>query len=105
MAFNPAPTAVWAGYTSDGTTITIPIASIPGFTAAQADADSGDWRALIVAICEQLWAYQENLAEADKPVATVVSEPVEATIFNQDRITYNFDFYNVKSNPSLLAEL
>lgn len=105
MAFNQAPTAVWPGYSSDGTRITIPLSNIPGFTASQADANSGDWRALIVAICEQLWAHQESLAEADRPVATVVTEPYEATVLNQDRITYEFNFYNVKSTPSLLADL
>ena len=105
MAFNPAPTAVWPGYTSNGTRITIPLADIDGLTAAQADADTGDWRAIVVAICEQLWAYQEALEEADKPVATVIAEPLEQTIFNQDRITYEFDFYNVKESPSLLPGL
>jgi hypothetical protein len=45
-----SPVYVIDGYSSDGTNITIPIASLIGLTAAEADAITGDWREILQAI-------------------------------------------------------
>jgi len=45
-----SPGYVIEGYSSDGTNIIIPIASLVGLTAAEADAITGDWREILQAI-------------------------------------------------------
>jgi hypothetical protein len=45
-----SPIYLWDGYSSNGTNITIPIAQLPGLSAAEADAVTGDWREILQAI-------------------------------------------------------
>lgn len=47
-----SPVEYIANYSSDGTDITIPIASLPGLTAALAAYDTGDIRAVIASLLE-----------------------------------------------------
>lgn len=51
-----APSEFIGSYVSDGTNITIPIASLTGLTAAQADGLTGDIRAVLMAILDTLKA-------------------------------------------------
>jgi hypothetical protein len=44
MAFDPAPSSLFPSWSEDGTTISVPIASIANLTAAEADGTTGDWR-------------------------------------------------------------
>ena len=44
------PLDLFVGYSSDGTSITIPISSVIGLTAEEADAVTGDWREVLQAI-------------------------------------------------------
>jgi hypothetical protein len=44
------PLDLFVGYSSDGTSITIPISSVIGLTAEEADAITGDWREVLQAI-------------------------------------------------------
>ena len=67
MAFDPAPSSLFASWSEDGTDITVPIASITDLTAAEADGTTGDWRDVIGRILDHLWAYREGLATADQP--------------------------------------
>lgn len=41
--YRSPPVSICSGYTFDGTSITIPLACLPGLTALEADAVSGDW--------------------------------------------------------------
>jgi len=45
-----SPVYLWPGYDSDGTSITIPLAQLPGLSVAEADAATGDWREVLQAI-------------------------------------------------------
>lgn len=47
MAFNPSNSHWIPNFSSDGTNITIPIASIPNLTAAEAHTTTGDIRKLL----------------------------------------------------------
>lgn len=67
MAFNPAPTAVFSSYESDGTTISIDIADLDGLTAAEANATTGDLRSVALAFPSTFYAHYAGLATADKP--------------------------------------
>lgn len=68
MAFTPEPTAVFAGWSENGTDITVPIASFPELTAAEADAVTGDSRAVIHAMLERIWAWYSALPLIDRPL-------------------------------------
>ena len=50
-----APTNWIAGYTSDGTNMVIPIASLPYLTAGQCSAATGDVRQIVFAIQEEIY--------------------------------------------------
>jgi hypothetical protein len=67
MAFNPAPTSFFANWSEDGANITLPIASVPELTAAEADATTGDIRKVLFAIIERAAVAYAALAAADKP--------------------------------------
>ena len=54
MAFNPAPSHWIASFSEDGTLISVPIASFPELTAAEADGTTGDIRKVAYAFCEKL---------------------------------------------------
>jgi hypothetical protein len=73
MAFDPIPTALFPGWTEDGTDITLPIADLPELTAAEADAATGDSRKIIYAFLEQFYAWYNGLAIADRPSRITIS--------------------------------
>lgn len=99
MAFNKAPTALFSGYTSDGTNITIPLADIPGLTAAEAHTSTGDWRNIFLSLCHTVLTHYDSLATADRPVAFIADMPTVGRVRSGDlagalRQVYSFDFYN-----------
>jgi hypothetical protein len=67
MAFDPVPTGWIANYSSNGTNLTLPIASFPELTAAEAHTSTGDIRKIIFALLERLNAKYASLAAADRP--------------------------------------
>lgn len=67
MAFNPLPPAWLPNWSEDATNITLPIASLPELTAAEADAASGDIRKILYALMEKLYAVWAAQEVADRP--------------------------------------
>jgi len=67
MAFSKVPTNWLANWSEDGTNITVPLATFPQLTAAEADATSGDIRDIAYAICHKLDAAWAAKAVADRP--------------------------------------
>lgn len=109
MAFNPAPTELFAGYTSDGTDITIPIASILGLTAAEAHTTTGDWRSIFLSLCATAFTHYDGLLDADKPSAFTADPPTQYPVTSgalegSFRQTYSFVFYNDFSMPDVADE-
>jgi hypothetical protein len=68
MAKDLTPDAWIPGWSEDGTNITIPIASLDGLTAAEADATTGNIGKCLRAILQTCYTHQQTLATADKPV-------------------------------------
>lgn len=98
MAFNAAPTEVWAGYSSDGVNITIPIANLTGLTVAEANATTGDWREIMLAFISTVHTHYVGLADADKPQAFSSATPLYQSQTTGDlapsvKVTYKQDFY------------
>lgn len=109
MAFNKAPTELFAGYSSDGTNITIPIASISGLTAAEADTTTGDWRSIFLSLCATAFTHYDGLADEDRPTALIASPPTQYPVTSGDlegtfRQTYSFVFYNTFAMPDVADE-
>lgn len=109
MAFNPAPTSIWPSYTSDGTNITIPIAALDGLTAAQANATTGDWRAIAVSFADTLQRHYFELADADKPTALIVMTPFPQAVTSGDfagtyRTQYQMTCYGTVATPTIADE-
>ena len=71
MSATLKPTDWIPGYTSDGTNLTIPIASLAGLTAADADAATGDIRKVILASAKQLDSVYA--AASPKPAGMMVT--------------------------------
>ena len=67
MAWDAAPTDWIASWSEDGTDVTFPLASIDQFTAAEADASTGDSRDCILRLLDHTYDWYDGLAAADKP--------------------------------------
>jgi hypothetical protein len=73
MAFTKTPTTWLAGWSENGTDITLPIASLPQLTAAEADGTTGDIRKILFALCDALANAWNALAEADRPAKMAIA--------------------------------
>jgi hypothetical protein len=76
--FDKKPSTWLPNWTEDATNITVPLATFPELTAAEADAAAGDIRKIMFAILEQQWNIWRALATADKP--TMMNMVKTATI-------------------------
>lgn len=105
MAWSALPTAVFANWSEDGTNITLPIASVPELTAAEADAATGDSRKILYALCERIWSWWNALATADK--ATKMTITKSASINTTTGIvtnTYTLQFMNTIASQEVASE-
>lgn len=105
MAFDPLPPSWIDSWSEDGTTISIPLASFPEMTAAEADAATGDVRKVLYAICEKLWTEWSGRDTADLPAKMTISRSStvnEAT----DAITrrYTLTFVTAVTTSEVVAE-
>jgi hypothetical protein len=73
MALDLTPPAWIASWSEDGTNITIPLASLPETDAAEADATTGDFRKVMLAIMECVYQAYLALPTADRPTKMVVN--------------------------------
>jgi hypothetical protein len=67
MAFSAVPSTHIANWSEDGTNITVPIASFPELTAAEADGSTGDIRKIILAFADKFYSLYNAMATADRP--------------------------------------
>lgn len=111
MAFNKAPTSIWPSYTYGSSTLSIPLAALDGLTAADADAATGDWRAIMLAILQTLFRHYNALASADRPTALIPKAPLAYNIQDSSlvypsslRLTYSVDAYTAYASPTIKAE-
>jgi hypothetical protein len=61
------PNSLFAGYAADGASLTIPIASLTGLTAAEADAVTGDWREILQAVMLYCVEHHKEFQWSDQP--------------------------------------
>lgn len=90
MAFDPTPVSFISTYNSDGTTVSFNIATIDGFTVAEAEPLTGDWRAIMMRLLEHTYNYVQSLDDADKPVK-LTSRRVRNEVTGKIRNTYTIE--------------
>ena len=98
MAFNKAPTALWPSYTYANDALVIPLAALDGLSAAEANATTGDWRAIMQALQVTLYNHYNELPALDKPESMVVSTPSVSAISSGNfagtiKATYSASYY------------
>ena len=98
-AFDASPTNWIAGYTSDGTNMVIPIASLPYLDAGQCSAATGDVRQIVFAMQEAV--YQKWLTIPATNRSRRVSVNRSSSVFS-NRITYSY-YYQADVVPSSLT--
>lgn len=102
MAATVTPSTWIASWSEDATTISVPIASFPALTAAEADGTTGDIRKIALAIVDRLWRAQEALAIDNRPTRmTIAKAEVADATNNAITATYTFTFSNAVSNAGL----
>jgi hypothetical protein len=92
MAFDKTPTAWLEGWSEDGTDITVPLATFPELTAAEADAVDGDIRKIVFAIAEKLYQAWALMPVADRPDKLRITRTRTATGTASMVVQYAFRF-------------
>jgi hypothetical protein len=73
MAYSKLPASTFPSWTSNGTNITVPIASLNSLTAAEADVTTGDAREIVYSFLETVHQAYVNAAAPDKPAKMVIT--------------------------------
>lgn len=93
MAFDKTPTTWIASWSEDATNITVPLASFPEMTAAEADAATGDIRKILYAVCEALANTWYATAAANRPTYMTISRSTSTDeTANTETKRYSFSF-------------
>jgi hypothetical protein len=67
MAFDKTPNVWLANWSQDGVDVTVPIATFPQLTAAEADEVTGDIRKIWWSILDELYNQYNDLSSANQP--------------------------------------
>lgn len=82
-----------ANWSENGTDITIPIASIPEITAAEADGTTGDMRKCIYALLAKFYAFWLTIPTADRPaMMTIYRSTSTNDVTGEITQTFQFQF-------------
>ena len=92
--YSKVPADWFAGWTEDGTNITLPLAAVPELTAAEADAAEGSIADVLYAIAHRAYAAFNSIPLASRPVNWVMykSETPVAGAGDQSRVSFTFSF-------------
>jgi len=102
-AYRVAPEQAIPGYSSDGKNITMPIASLIGLSAAEADAVTGDWREILQAILLRAVEYHKTWVWSDQ---TRTYEPFKMDLLNSRTFDRHFliHFHVDMGEPNVAPE-
>jgi hypothetical protein len=93
------PTDIFSGYTADGTALTIPYTAIPGLTAAEAHATTGDAREVLRLILEKYFTAIQALPTAERPAYMSISR---GSLVGLDSVTVRRS-YQLSFDESVVA--
>lgn len=95
MAFDKTPTTWIDDYSVSNGDIVIPIATFDGLSSAEADAETGDIRQIVLAICNELYSVWENTQAIDKPTKMTMARSRAYNDVTSTMVeTYTFSFQN-----------
>ena len=105
MAFDDTPTTWIPSWSENGTDITVPIASFPELTAAEADGTTGDIRKIAWAIAKKLSDVWYATESANRPANMIISK-ASSVNSTADEVTHTitFRFVNTISGQDVKAE-
>ena len=105
MAFDPKPSTWISNWTSDGTEISIPIATFPQLTSAEANATTGDIRKVLFAICERIMSAWNTSQSVDRPAKWTMNSAASVnTSTGQITRTYTFTFVTAATSEEVVNE-
>lgn len=90
------PGSMFAGWTEDGTDITVPIAAFNDLTPAFADAVTGDARQVASSICSTVFEWFNELTTQPEGMTVKISsrrQQISGDFEGSEKITYQFSFY------------
>ena len=107
MAYSAVPSTWIANWSEDGTNISVPLASFPELTAAEADGATGDIRQIVWALMTKLYTAWVATPSADRPTKWTCSKSVSQNTTTGE-VTNTFTFVlkttietqNVSAEPS-----
>jgi len=102
MAFTDTPTLMIASYASDDTTLTMPRASFPELSAAEAHTSTGDSRKILFALCERFYQFYNALAADDLPGRLTIQRTTSTNDITGDiSRSYQFNFTAVPATGGI----
>ena len=105
MAFVAKPSDWIADWSEDATNITVPLASFPQLTAAEADGTTGDIRHIAFAIVDKLYEEWIGTLAADRPTKWTTSKSVsQNTTTGEVTNTFTFVFKTTIVSQDVSAE-
>jgi len=104
MAQDLTPAHWIASWSVAGTDITIPIASITGLTAAEANGTTGDIRKVMFALLDQLYTVWAAETTADLPLGMRMYKQTSGTTDNEIRRTFVFKFQTGSTDEDVTSE-
>lgn len=104
MAFDLSPNVWISAWAEDGTTVSFPLASVTGLTAAEADGEDGDIRKVMFAICDQLYSVWAATATADLPAGMKIYKQTSGTSSNGVKRTFVFEFRTDSTDEDVASE-
>lgn len=100
MAFVKTPSTWIPSWSEDGTTISVPIASFPQLSVAEADGTTGDIRNITHAFLETLWDRWRTLAAENRPEKLTLTKTTSVNTTTEE-VTHQ---YVVIIKTSILTE-
>ena len=93
MAFSAVPTVYFSAYDYATSTMKFPISCVPEITAGEADAVTGDIRAIMFSLLEQMYVVWNALATANKSTKMTITRSQslnQSTTYITRSYTYTF---------------
>jgi len=105
MAKDITPAGWITSWAEDGTTVSFPIASITSLTAVKADGTTGDIRAAMKDILEDLFQTQDGTTAADQLDSMVISKSEAINADGSLQTSYGFKFLSdISAATTIVAE-
>ena len=105
-AYSKVPTTWIPSYSSDGTNITIPIASLPGLTVPNAHTSTGDIAEILFALLFEIQAVFATLPTAEQPAYFKAYASKSADAVNDTSVrTYTTRFTTAATGETVLDEV